>query len=118
MSQDQGVTPSGSGHSAEPGPISVVPAETASVPNAATIAAIEAGERGEVTRFDPSCGDTEMLAILLWDFFGPQPPRRDGPSGIAASPCQVAAYRQCAADIASSLRFYRDIGFDADRKSA
>lgn len=50
MATDSGRSPAeaGSGHSAEPGPISVVPAETASVPNAATRDGIVAGFRAQM----------------------------------------------------------------------
>jgi hypothetical protein len=54
--------------------------------------------------------DGELLAQLLWDFFGPIEPRyflHDGPNhGIpSASKSEVATYRQCAKDIVASLAF-------------
>lgn len=65
--------------------------------------------------FDPTHGDAEMLAILLWDYFGPYSPRTAEEiqeRSFKASPAGVAHYRQCANDIAQSLRFYRNIQFD------
>jgi hypothetical protein len=62
------------------------------------------------TGFDPSRIDAELLAQLLWDFFGPHEPRyflHDGPNhGIpCANERGVATYRQCAKDIVASLAF-------------
>ena len=63
--------------------------------------------------FDPERGDAEMLAILLWDWFGPHKPRWRFPfNSPKASDEQVARYRECANSIAESLRFYRNIEFD------
>jgi hypothetical protein len=78
---------------------------------------VEPVSRLDPTGFDPSRNGPEMLAILLWDFFGPNEPHtlfQIQARNFVATDEQVRRYRVCANHIAESLRFYRGVEFPED----